>query len=215
MISELKKRLASVLWIGGATDSGKSTVAKNLSLRFGVPVYQYDKADAEQTEKIAGIVPEVDRFLKASMEERWVHSTPQMMLDFLLLVFPHRFQLVIEDLLEMPGNQAVIVEGFGLVPELVHPVLSSPHQAVWFVPTDKFKLDSMIRRGKPSFASLLGDPEKARKNLFDRDGMLADYYRRQVQSHGYILYEVDGSRSAEEMTDLVASHFSEHLATLA
>lgn len=212
MTSEPKKGLAHILWLGGATDSGKSTVAQNLAQRYGISVYHYDKADAGQVEKLANIVPEVDQFFKASMEERWIHPTPKMMFDYLLVVFPHRFPLVIENLLEMPKDKPIIVEGFGLLPELVHPVLSSRHQAIWLVPTEKFKWESMERRGKPSFASSLSDPEKAKMNLFARDMMLADYYRKQVPSYGYTLHEVDGSRSAEQMTDLVEAHFTKYLA---
>jgi 2-phosphoglycerate kinase len=211
MILELNKQLAHILWIGGATDSGKSTVAHNLAQRYGIFVYHYDKVDNEQMEKLAKTIPEVHQFFNASMEERWIHPTPKMMFDFLLILFPHRFQLVIESLLEMPKDKPIIVEGFGLLPELVHPLLSNHHQAIWFVPTEKFKWESMTRRGKPSFASSLTNPEQARINLFTRDMMLADYYRKQVLSSGYTLCEIDGSQSADEVTDLVEFHFAKYL----
>jgi hypothetical protein len=45
--------------------------------------------------------------------------------------------------------------------------------------------------------------------------MLADYYRQQVPSYGYVLYEIDGARSINQMTDLVAAHFANYLATWA
>ena len=111
----------------------------------------------------------------------------------------------------MPQDRPVIVEGFGLLPELVHPVLSSPNQAIWFVPTETFKWDSMVRRNKPSFAPQVSDPQKARMNLFDRDKLLAAYYRQQVPAYGYQLLEVDGSCSAEEMTRRVEIHFSKYI----
>lgn len=211
MDSEVKKQLAHILWIGGATDSGKSTVAGILAERWDIPVYHFDRADARQSDILAGSVPEVSQFLQASLEERWIQTTPKMMFEVLLLAFPHRFRLVIEDLLEMPQGQPVIVEGFGLLPELVNPVLSSPNQAIWFVPTDTFKWDSMLRRNKPSFASQLSDPQTARMNLVARDKMLADYYRQQVPSWGYRLLEIDGLRSIEEVTRLVEIHFSKYM----
>ncbi len=122
--------------------------------------------------------------------------------------------LVIESIQCLPNDKPILVEGFGLLPELVRPWLSSPHQALWLVPTKAFKWDSMTRRGKPSFAEQTSNPEKAKLNLFARDTMLADYYRLQVSSHGYTLYEVDGSHSAERMTDLVDEHFGPYLAAL-
>lgn len=214
MNAELKKQLSHILWIGGATDSGKSTIALHLASRWGASVYHYDGHDAEQMEKLAKTIPEIDVFLKASMEERWIQTTPGRMFDFLLLTFPHRFQLVIEDLLAMPSGGLILVEGFGLLPELVQPVLSSLSQAIWLVPAEKFKRESMTRRGKPSFAPTLSDPEKARTNLLTRDIMLADYYHRQMSSLGYTLLEVDGSLSVDEMTNLADVHFTKYLVTL-
>jgi hypothetical protein len=136
------------------------------------------------------------------------------MLDFLLFSFSFRFPLVINDLLGLPGDRPMIAEGFGFLPELVHPVLSSRYQAIWFVPTENFKWESMARRGKPSFAKLTTDPEKAKMNLFARDMLLADQYRKQVSVYAYTLYEVDGSVSIEEMTTLVDDHFDKYLRTV-
>jgi 2-phosphoglycerate kinase len=212
MSAELKKQLAHIFWIGGATDSGKSTVAQRLAERWGASVYHFDRDDATQMQTLSSTLPEVDKFLKATMEQRWIQPDPGRMLDFLLLTFPHRFQLVLEHLLALPNDQPILVEGFGLLPELIHPLLSSLHQAVWFVPTEKFKRESMIRRGKPSFAATLSDPEKARMNLFTRDMMLADYYRRLVSAYGYTLFEVDGSQSPDEITNQTEAHFSKYLA---
>jgi len=214
MDPDVIRKLKQSLWIGGPTDSGKSTIARAIAHRYGASVYHYDQVDAEQIAELAKTVPEVTRFCNASMEERWIKSSPTMMFDFLTIVFPLRFPLVIRDLLSMPGDRPIIVEGFGLLPELVHPFLASRHQVVWFIPTEKFKWESMTRRGKPSFALSLSDPEKARMNLFVRDMLLTEYYRQQVSSYGYSLYIVDGSRSVDEMTDLADAHFSPYLATL-
>jgi adenylate kinase family enzyme len=212
--SEVKKQLAHILWIGGATDSGKSTVAGILAERWDVPVYHFDRADVRQSDILARNVPEVSQFLQASLEERWIQPAPKTMFEHLLLIFPHRFRLVIEDLLGVPQDQTVIVEGFGLLPGLVHPVLSSPNQGIWFVPTDAFKWASMLRRNKPSFASQVSDPEKARMNLFARDKMLADYYRQQVPAYGFQLLEIDSSRPVEEVTQLVEIHFLKYMTTM-
>lgn len=206
--ADLKAQLRHILWIGGATDAGKSSVAQNLAHRHSLTVIHYDKEDAAQTERLAASVPEIRKFMEASLEERWVNTTPQAMFRFLLLSFRHRFPLMVEKLLEQPTAAPIIVEGFGLLPELVSPVLSSPQQAIWLVPTPTFKWESMTRRGKPSFAAALSDPQKAKKNIFARDTLLADYYRAQVPSYGLTVLEVDGTQSIEEMTDRVERHFA-------
>ncbi len=215
MISEMKKLLTHVLWIGGATDTGKSTIAQRLATRHELHVYHYDKTDAEHHRKLAETVPEIQRFNEASLDERWVIPEPSILFERALYSFSHRFALAIDDLLALPKDKPIIAEGFGLLPELVHPILSNRYQAIWLVPTQSFKRHSMERRGKPSFGKLTSNPEKAKMNLFLRDTMLADYYRKQVPIYGYTLYEIDGSRSIEQMMDLVEAHFANYLPTLA
>ncbi len=173
-------------------------------------IYHYDKTDAEHHRKLADTVPELREFNEASLDERWVHPEPGAMLDLLMISFHRRFPLVIEDLLAFSDGKTILVEGFGILPELVQPLLSSPHQAVWLIPTEKFKGESMARRGKPSFGNKTSDPDKAKMNLYGRDVMLAEYYRRQVPVYGYDLHEVDGTRSIDEMTDLVDRHFARY-----
>lgn len=214
MDQELRKLLAHVLWIGGATDSGKSTVAQQLAVRHGMNVYHYDKVDANHLNTLAETNPVIRKFMDASLEERWIQPGPEALFALLMISFPLRFPLVIEDVFALPAEKPIIVEGFGLLPELVHPMLSSPHQAIWFIPTETFKWDSMTRRGKPSFGTAVSDLERAKINLFTRDMMLADHYRKQVPMYGYALYEVDGSRSVEEMTDLTDKHFAMYLKSL-
>jgi hypothetical protein len=214
MTSELKQQFAHILWIGGATDTGKSTIAQNLAARHEWHVYHYDKKDEEHHIKLAEIVPEIQKFITASLDERWVIPEPRALFERSLFSFSHRFPLVLKDLLDLSLDTPIIAEGFGFLPELVQPLLSSPDQAIWLVPTESFKRASMERRGKPSFGKLTSNPEKAILNLLTRDMMLANCYREQVSACGYNLLEIDGSRSAEQMTDLIEAHFVEYLATL-
>jgi hypothetical protein len=59
---------------------------------------------------------------------------------------------------------------------------------------------------------LTSNPKKARMNLFARDMMLADDYRRPVLLYDYALFEINGSRSAAQMKDPVEAHFAKHFA---
>ena len=79
-------------------------------------------------------------------------------------------------------------------------------QAIWLVPTERFKRLSMKRRKKPSFQSETSDPEAATRNLFMRDILLAERVKARVESFGLSLREVDGSSSADEMADLIEMH---------
>lgn len=173
MQQDFKQALSHVRWIGGATDSGKSTVAQKLAERCQMQVYHYDKYDLAHHETLAETMPLYRRALEASLDERWVHPEPEDLLRRALRAMQDRFPLVIEDLLALPTERLIVAEGFGLLPELLAPLLSSKHQAIWLIPTEAFKWASMARRGKPSFGDRVSDPEKAKTNLFTRDMLLA------------------------------------------
>ncbi len=208
---ELRQTLAHILWIGGATDAGKTTVSRIIAGRHGFQVYNYDRHDLPQIERLAQTDARYRAFLAASLDENWVDPEPEALLGRSLQAFRDRFPLVVEDLRALPREALVLAEGFGLTPELVAPVLSSRRQAIWLVPTEAFKWVSMQRRSKPSFRAETSNPERATINLFRRDMLLGEYIKTHAQSRGLTAYEVDGSRSAEEMAALIEEHFEPFL----
>lgn len=207
MDQDLKHALSHILWIGGATDSGKSTVARQIAGRYRLSAYHYDELDRAHHERLAETMPVHRQMLAASLDERWVHPEPHDLLQRVLRSFQDRHPLVIEDLLTMPGERAIVAEGFGLLPELIAPLLSSEHQAIWLVSTAPFKQASMARRGKPSFGARVRDPVRARHNVFTRDMLLADLINEQAGRLGLPVVKIDGSRTAEQITVAVEHHF--------
>lgn len=207
MTQDRRQALSHVFWIGGASDSGKSTAARMLAERRCLQVYFYDRRDLAHIEQLARTQSVYRAFLAASLDERWVAPEPEELFQRALQAFRDRFPLVVEDLLALPRQSGIVAEGFGLLPELLAPLLSHPNQALWLAPSDAFKRASMERRGKPSFGAQVSDLERAKTNLLARDRLLAEYIRGQVLSYGFTLYEVDGARSPEETADWVERHF--------
>src|SRR5688500_3759889 len=131
--SLLRAALAHVLWIGGATDAGKSSVAQALAARHGLQEYHYDRYDRREPGGHWARAdpmrhPHMHQSIGRSPEESWVHTTPEEMLAGWLRVAPERFSLTLEDLQALPPTPPIIAEGYGFLPELVAPLLSSPHQ---------------------------------------------------------------------------------------
>jgi 2-phosphoglycerate kinase len=204
---QLRQALSHVLWIGGATDTGKTTIAQIMAERYGLQLYHYDRHDLPQLERLAQTLPRYRAFLDASLDERWVHPEPKDLLQFVLRGFQDRFPLVVEDLLDLAKEPMILAEGFGFTPDLLSPILSSKRQAIWLVPTEDFKRASMERRNKPSFKDKVSDPERATRNVFVRDMLLAEEMSAQAESRGLTVYEVEGTRSVEEMATLIERHF--------
>jgi hypothetical protein len=69
---ELGQALSHVLWIGGATDTGKTTISEIFAVRYGFQVYHYDRHDQSQMEHLAQGFPHYRVFLEASLDERSV-----------------------------------------------------------------------------------------------------------------------------------------------
>jgi 2-phosphoglycerate kinase len=204
----LQHGLAHVLWLGGGTDAGKSTISRIIAERYGLQIYDYDQRDIPQTNRLAETITHYRDFLEASDEERWIHPEPEDLLYEAIQSFKDRFPLVVEELLAMPKEPVILAEGFGLAPELIFPLLSDKRQAIWLVPSETFKWSSMNRRRKFTWMS---DPERAIYNLFTRDMLLSEWVVEQAGLRGLKVEVVDGSCSVEEMADVVDRHFKVYL----
>jgi hypothetical protein len=208
MDESLRQALIPVLWIGGGTDAGKSTVSRIMAERYGLQIYDYDRRDIPQTNRLAETITHYRDLLEASDEALWIHPEPEALLYEAVQSFKDRFPLVIEKLLAMPKEPMILAEGSGLIPELIFPLLSDKYQAIWLVPTEAFKWSSMSRRRKFTWMS---DPERAIYNLFTRDMLLAKRVMERAELRDLRVQVVDGSRSVEEMADLVERHFKVYL----
>jgi hypothetical protein len=209
---DLGTRLAHVLWIGGGTGAGKSSVAIALAERYGLERYNYDWHDSrDHTDRTrAGRHPHRAAFLAMTLDERWVLRPPRDMADETIGSFRERFEMVIEDLLAMPESPPVIADGFGLLPELVHPVIASPRQAIFLLPTPAFRALALERRGRGS-ADETSDVQLARANRLGRDELLTDHIRLSAARLGLATVDVDGSRGLHHIVADVTKHFGQCL----
>ena len=204
--------MASHLWIGGATDAGKTTVARRLALSHTLALFECDRRDAAEHERIAAAVPSYRTFLDMDVEARWVATTPAWLLQNTLASFTGRFPLILESLraLERRGRP-VLAEGWDLTPDLVAPYLDDPRRAIWMIPTDDFKRRSWAARDKPSFRRQVSDPERATENAFTRDMLLGEEIARQATAHGFDVMIVDGSQDEAAIHAALEARFAPFL----
>ena len=206
---------AHVLWLGGASDAGKTTVARLLAERHRWQWYPCDVH--EHNHLIARAEPERHPAIYAefqkSVEERWIQSTAEELFHGVLDTNDERFPMILDDLCAMPARPMILVEGPRLFPKLVEPWLTSPQQAIWLLPTPEFARESVARRDKPQGRFQTSDPQRYRDNFLGRDALLAEYIRREVSARGLTMIEVDGSRSPDELADQIDTHFAPYLAS--
>ncbi len=208
---------AHLLWIGGAADAGKTTVSRLLAERHRWQWYPCDVH--EHNHLIARADPErhpaIFAEFQKSVEERWIQPTTEELFRGVLETNDERFPMILDDLRAMPPRPLILVEGPRLFPKLVAPLLTSPRQAIWLMPTPAFARASAERRDKPQGRFETSDPERYHDNFLGRDALLAEYIRQEVTARGLTMIEVDGSRSPAELADQIDAHFAPYLASSA
>jgi hypothetical protein len=198
--------VAHVIWIGGSPCAGKTSVAQQLADRHSLQVYHFDRHEADHIKRSSPARhPALHTFLALTLDERWVLRSPREMARNVICSWTERFDLVLEDLRALPRDPPIVAEGAGLFPALVAPLLARPHQAIWLVPTAAFCATMRRRRGS-AMPAQTSDPERAWRNLIDRDVLLARYVRQRAAELGSAVVEIDGSRSIDEVAVAVAEH---------
>jgi len=143
------------------------------------------------------------------MDERWVNRSPQTMLETFHWYQGEGFNMIIEDILRLPKRPGVIVEGFRLLPRLVQPLLAERRRAVWLIPTPEFREAVFEGRGGTQWAFIgkTSNPERALRNLLERDAMFTRRLHEEAQRLGVNVIPVDPTTTVEELTGRVMEAF--------
>jgi hypothetical protein len=152
--------------------------------------------------------PFLAEFKAMDMDERWVNRSPETMLETFHWYQGEGFGLIVEDLLRLPPEPCVIVEGFRLLPRLVEPLLAVPSQAVWLLPTPDFRRTAFDSRGSTwEIAQKTSDPATALRNLLARDQMFTARLHEEARRLGLRVVEVDGTMTEDDLAERVAETF--------
>jgi len=208
--AKLRARLRHVYWLGGGSGAGKSTVARGLAVQHGLGVYATDDVMADHARRSTPTdAPYLASFQSMTMDERWVNRSPAAMLDTFHWFRGEGFGRIIEDLLRLPTRPGVIVEGFRLLPRLVQPLLAGPGRAVWLLSAPAFRqavFDS--RRGTAGdIPARTSHPDRARRNLLERDRLFTDHLRAETTRLELPTIEIDTSAGEDELPQRVARAF--------
>jgi hypothetical protein len=213
------QELSHVLWIAGSPCSGKSTIAHTIARIYVFVDYHVDAWSGNHLARLAVAGDaEAAAFMSMTMDQRWIERSVHTLTDEALGMWNRSFPLVIEDLLMLPRESLIVAEG-NFLPACVAPYLSSPNQAIWLVPTDEFcergrreKWSALAARQKRHGVYDEGsNPEEHHRNVIARDCQLARHIRRQAEELPLTVQVVDGSRSLDEMTEMVERHFDPYL----
>ncbi len=200
------ERLRHIRWIGGGSGAGKSTIASLLAEEYGLHLYHCDDIQSTHTARSNAIDhPMLHAFLSLTMDERWVKRTPEEMFHSFHGFHGEGFHLILEDLLDLPTEVPVLVEGYKLLPRLIFPLLSRVDQAVWLIPSPAWRRTAFIQRGSLwSIAGRTSDPETALTKLLARDALYTEEVARQAAALQLPTIKVNGSATVEGLAECAA-----------
>jgi len=132
-MDDVRARLSHVLWIGGGPRVGKTTLSRLLAGKWDLKIYNLDWHAVRDHDLRPGTA--VAAFQRLSMDERWAVPSAVALLERSIALWEEGFVSVLEDLLALPTSRTIVAEGPGAFPWCVAPLLSSPRQAIFLVPT--------------------------------------------------------------------------------
>ena len=196
-----------VYWIGGGSAAGKSTIARRIAAEHGLQLYSTDDAMADHAKRSTPVdCPLLHEFMAMDMDERWLNRSPNDMLETFHWFRGEGFSMIVEDILPLSKEPGVIVEGFRLLPHLVKPLLAVRSHAVWLIPTPEFRQAVIASRGGPQwgFIGKTSNPEKALRNLLERDAMFTQRLYEEAQRLELNTIAVDTTMTVDDLTARVA-----------
>lgn len=205
----MRNSLRHVHWIGGGSGSGKSTIARRLARERGWRLYDTDAAMRDHARRAAPEqTPFLQEFMAMGMDERWVERSPRTMLETFHWFRGEGFGLMVEDLLALPPGPPVVAEGFRLLPNLVAP-LAAAGRAVWLLPTPEFRRAAIRSRSGAGWGFLgdTSDPDRAERNLVERERLFTERLRGEVARLGLPAVEVGNGMSEDRSFSAVSEVF--------
>ncbi|MEV0081871.1 hypothetical protein [Saccharopolyspora sp. NPDC050642] len=207
----LAHRLGHVRWIAGGTGAGKSTITRFLADRFGLAVYDGDRAEHDW---VTRCTPDRHPYLHATLRltrEQRSLLAPEDGFNGMASLHGETIGFLVEDLLAMPTDRPVLVDYFGATPRDLAPLLTWQEQAVFLLPTPEFRHRVLsVRFADPGRARAnWGDSDHARAfaNRLARDELWDAELRRQAAEADLPVLAVDGTRDATDLADELAQRF--------
>lgn len=206
---DVREALAHVQWIGGGPQVGKTTLSRLLAGKYDLKIYNLDWHDTRDHRRRTGAAAAA--FGKLSMDERWAHPGPVELVERSLAIWAELFEFTIEDLIAGSSSRPVVAEGPGALPWLVAPLIRSPRQAIFLVPSAAWRERVAERRHGAGQAERFGrelrDRKRALANIRARDAIIDQRIAASCVELGLRCESIDGSLDLDASLALVEDHF--------
>ena len=194
------QELRHVLWIGGGSRSGKTTIARRLARRHGLRWYSADAQTWRHRDRaVAAGHTAALLFESLSLEDRTTKTPAEM---WAMGLHDERGPMVVDDLRALPVEPLVVAEGSTLPAFAVSSGIAGAGRAIWLLPTFAFGQSLVDERAIPPHIRAW-HAETYRLGL--------EHIEREVAEHGAPFIVVDGTQDLDGIAAEVESRFHEAL----
>ena len=209
-IQDIKRDLTHVYWLGGSSCAGKTTISERFENQLGFSLYHTDSKwwtdhmQSAEPDCHPGMVAYREFTSSTQSIQEWFDTIPVAdLVELQIKFFTEEFEMIIDDLYELPRDQPILAEGSALSPSQVSSV-TEPHQALWLISTESFERNIRQQRfeGNPDieigpwFDNMITWSSKRKKRTIS-----------QAEHLGLKVIETDGNRSIQDTFDMIRSHF--------
>lgn len=209
MTRDPRADLDHVLWLGGSTCAGKTSIAQRLATAHGLRVYHCDDAFEEHRRRAdPKRHPGFCRIMDLTGPELWSRTAEEQAAD-LLAFYADELEMILEDIRSLPA-EPLLVEGTGLLPDRLAGLGARPGRALFLISTGAFRRRLYPQRGSwvREMLDATGDPEGTFDRWMARDDTLAHLRAERAAALGMPVIEVDGRRTLEETAAAAAWTFA-------
>jgi hypothetical protein len=184
-----------------------------LARRYGLTVYHVDEHELEHARRRdPDRHPAMEAWNARTLDETWVELPLADLVEATLAYSRERIELIMEDLRALSAGRVVVAEGFQLTPEVVAPLIESARQAVWLLPTPRFRRETLLTTPQAWAMPIpTSDPERAQAHRIERDGLVVERVREQALVRGLRVIDVDGTQTVDDVRAAVEEHFEAYL----
>ena len=215
MTQDPRADLDHVLWLGGSTCAGKTSVAERLAATHGLRVYHCDDAFEDHRRRAdPDRHPGFCRIMDLTGPELWRRSVEDQIAD-LLAFYADEHEMILDDLRTLPADGPLLVEGTGLFPDRLAALGAGPCRSLFLISSGAFRRRIYPQRGawvremlnEAGGGVTAEDPAETFARWMARDDALARLRAERAAALGLPVVQVDGSRTIEETAALIGRHF--------
>ena len=209
---ETREALRHIFWLGGASGSGKSTIAKLVAAQHGLALQHRDqwnevharRVDPQRQPNMAWVI-ERKQWLRTGEGSSDV-STKEV-LHHLIRSQHEDWAFTLEDLRGEPIETPTLLEGARLIPDVVLPQIQDRRRAAWLVPSAELLSEQVLTQSIERFGAAGTDVEAAVQRRLLQMVAQSEAIARAAEDQGGTVLRFETEEERDQLPDNLAGAY--------